>query len=395
MRKSTILLFVMACAVLMIVVGCQIIPTAEPTPVVSVTLELLGPAGSQSFSLADLKELPAVEGWGGIKSSTGEITLPAKFKGVSLGELASKAGGLSEDVGLRIVADDGYAMTFSYDQVMNGDFIAYDPATGDEITVDEPLQAILAYEKDGEPIGERHGPLRVAVVTSRNNQVVDGHWAIKWVNQVELKELGQDWTVHLEGNLVEDMDRGTLESCLAEGCHQSTWTDDHAQRWTGVPLWLLLGYVDDEEKHGDYAYQEELAQQGYMVEVTAADGYSVSFDSQRLNRNDKIIVAAQVNENPLDEEYFPLRLVGEELSKKEMVGQIAKIQLDFSGEAAADIVEPSPAPEPVAAEDSAASGGETALVIAGAVGKEKVWTLAEFKTLGLIEMTVEHPKKSE
>jgi hypothetical protein len=156
---------------------------------------------------------------------------------------------------------------------------------------------------------------------------------------------------------------------------------------------MLLGYVDDEEKHGDYAYQEDLAQQGYTVAVTAADGYSVSFDSQLLNRNDKIIVAAQMNENPLDDEFFPLRLVGGELSKKEMVGQIAQIQLDFSGGATTGAVkEPSPTPEPVAAEDSAASGGETALVIEGAVGKEKVWTLDEFKKLGLVEMIVEHPK---
>jgi hypothetical protein len=35
------------------------------------------------------------------------------------------------------------------------------------------------------------------------------------------------------------------------------------------------------------------------------------------------------------------------------------------------------------------------LVIEGGVGKEKIWTLDEFKKLGLVEMTVEHPKKGK
>jgi hypothetical protein len=394
MRKQLILACLVIGFGLVLIVGCQSAQlTAEPTEQPSAALELVGPDETRALTLAELKEFPPVEGWGGIKSSTGEITVPTQFKGVSLAELCLQVGELSQDMGVRVVAKDGYAMTFSNEQITQGDFIAYDPATGDEVSLDEPLKAVLAYEMDGKPIPDNYGPFRIAVLTAKNNQVVDGHWSVKWVDQIVLKSLGQNWTLQLEGNLVEAVDRGTFESCFAEGCHPSSWTDDHAQRWAGVPLWLLLGYVDDEEKHGDYAYQEDLAKQGYVVEVAAADGYSVTFDSQRLNRNDNILVAAQMNENPLDEEYFPLRLVGSELEKKEMVGQIAKIQLRFSESGTAESAEASPTPEPAEAEVSEVPSGDAALVVTGAVAQEKTWSLTEFKALGIVEITAEHPKK--
>ena len=37
------------------------------------------------------------------------------------------------EMGVAVTAEDGYSMTFSYDQVINGNFIAYDPATGNEL----------------------------------------------------------------------------------------------------------------------------------------------------------------------------------------------------------------------------------------------------------------------
>ncbi len=72
-------------------------PTAIPEPTEEVSqepiLELIGPDSTISFSMADLKALPATEGMAGIKSSTGKITLPNKFKGVALQDLADLVGG--------------------------------------------------------------------------------------------------------------------------------------------------------------------------------------------------------------------------------------------------------------------------------------------------------------
>jgi DMSO/TMAO reductase YedYZ molybdopterin-dependent catalytic subunit len=191
-------------------------PTAEPEPTAPVVLELVGPTETKSLTMDDLKGLPTVEGWGGGKSSTGRITPPELHKGVTLQELCAQVGGLEPGQGASVVAKDGYAMTYSYDQIVNGEFITYDPGTGDEMAIEDPLQVIVACERSGQPIPEdSDGPLRLAILSPQNNQVVDGHWTVKWVTQVAIKDMAEDWTLQLEGALAEEMDRATLSLLTA------------------------------------------------------------------------------------------------------------------------------------------------------------------------------------
>jgi DMSO/TMAO reductase YedYZ molybdopterin-dependent catalytic subunit len=137
----------------------------------------------------------------------------------------------------------------------------------------------------------------------------------------------EEWNLQAEGAISETIDRASVESCGAPQCHGTSWTDDKAQEWVGVPLWLLVGAVDDEIAHEGPAFNDALADGGYSVDVIAADGYTVTFDAARVKRNDNILVAFKVNNNPLDEKYFPLRLVGSDLEKSEMAGQIATIKV--------------------------------------------------------------------
>ena len=135
----------------------------------------------------------------------------------------------------------------------------------------------------------------------------------------------------MEGALKVDVDRATFESGASPDCHMATWTDDKAQEWVGIPLWTLAGFVDDEVKHDGPAYNDALADAGYTIDVVAADGYTVSLDSTRVTRNDNIIVALTVNGTPLPDDYFPLRLVGSELQKNEMIGMINSIIVHVPG----------------------------------------------------------------
>ncbi len=380
-------------------------PTAAPSPTAAkapaaVVLKLEGLKDSKSLTLDDLKALPVTEGWAGIKSSTGKITLPAKFKGVAVDELFKLVGGLQADTGVNLAAKDGYAMTSSYDQISKGDFITYDPSTGDEIKLGDPLKTIIAYEEEGKPLPEdTEGPLRLVVVSAKNNQVVDGHWSVRWITQASLKSLAQDWKITLMGALSQDLDRGTFQSCAAPSCHGKTWTDDKAQVWSGVPLWMLIGAVDDTIKHGEGSYNEQLATQGYQIEVVAADGFKATFDSVRIKRNDKIIVAFQVNNNPLDEKDAPLKLVGADLTKKEMVGQIAKIHALVPMSSTTAIAPAATVTATVASKSAATStpapagSGTGGLTITGAVEKEQTLTLAMLKAMPAVQIQAEHPKK--
>jgi len=354
-------------------------PTEPPAP----ALEIVGLTATKSFTMAELMALPATEGYAGIKSSTGKITPPTRFKGVTLEELAAQVGGIDEASGLNVFAKDGYSITFSYDQGIKGNYIQYDPATGEELQKPVKLTTIIAYEQDGKPIDPNgDGPLRLAIVSEEPVQVVDGHWAVKWVTRIATKSLVEEWTLAMHGGIEDVIDRATFESCSAPQCHGVTWTDEKAQDWVGVPLYVLVGGVDDEIKHEGPAFNETLAAAGYMVDVIAKDGYTVTFDSARLARNMNIIVAYSVNGNPLDEKYFPLRLVGSDLQKNEMVGAIAEIKVG---------VEAVPTAQPV----GSAPIQPGSLIITGLVDQTLTLNESVLRALPLLKVTAEHPKKGK
>lgn len=354
--------------------------TADASPV----LEIAGPATTLSLTLEDLRSLPVSEGYAGIKSSTGKITPPVLVRGVALKDLAELAGGMDETTGFNVVAEDGYSITFSFDQIQNGTFIAYDPATGNELRNPVELTAILAYEANGKPFDSKEdGVLRLAIISPELNQVTDGHWSVKWVNKLEAKSLGAEWLLHAVGGIDKSIDRASIESCGAPQCHGTAWTDDKAQQWVGVPLWLLVGSVDDDVEHEGPAFNDALADAGYTIDVIASDGYTATFDAARVKRNDNIIAAYKVNENPLPDEYFPLRLVGTDLQKNEMVGMIAEITVNVEPVTAA-------AESTTAAVPPADVTGS--LVIVGAVGQSMGFMEADLRSLEVIKISAEHPK---
>ena len=366
------------------------VPTATAEPAVPV-LEIVGPATTLSLTMSDLLALPVTEGYAGIKSSTGKITPPVPFKGVALKDLAAAIGGMDAASGFSVVAEDGYAITFSYDQIQNGTFIAYDTATGAELKNPVELTAILAYEVDGQPLNPKEdGNLRLAIVSPELNQVTDGHWSVKWVNKIEVKNLGEEWALQAEGAITKSIDRASVESCGAPQCHAATWTDDKAQVWVGVPLWLFVGSVDDEIEHEGPAFNDALADAGYTVDVIAADGYTVTFDAARLKRNDNIIVAYLVNENPLPDDYYPLRLVGPDLPKNEMVGQIAQIQVGLEAISAAEATPTEPAStEPAAVTVTEA---DATLTITGSVNQTLFFNEAALRALEVVKINAPNAK---
>jgi DMSO/TMAO reductase YedYZ molybdopterin-dependent catalytic subunit len=158
--------------------------------------------------------------------------------------------------------------------------------------------------------------------------VVDGHWSVKWVNKVEVAPVGQTWTLDLSGAISSPVTRDSFQSCGSPSCHGTSWKDGNGQTWVGVPLWLLVGEVDDADSHTENAFNHALADAGYTVEVVGGDGYTVTLDSQAIKENNDILVAFQVNEGELPEKYYPLRLVGVGLENSQMVGQITGITVN-------------------------------------------------------------------
>ena len=292
-------------------------------------LTVVGPTSTIAFDMTQLKALPAVHGYAGIKTSVGTIYPPIAYTGVALSTLLDKVGGLSAGKSVTLLAKDGYGMTFSYAQVMHHEFTTYDPATGDEVPPDPKLTMLLAYEEKGKPLDPtEEGPLRlVMTVPSMPGQVVDGHWSVKWVDKVDVSQAAAPWSVALEGAVSATITRSSYVNCASPGCHGSEFTAADGQRYEGVPLWLAVGLVDDKLKHGKGAYDAALARKGYEIYVFSADGRSVVLDSRAISHQDSIILSSKVNGAELPAGEFPMRLVGPGLTARQQIGRIIKIVL--------------------------------------------------------------------
>jgi hypothetical protein len=277
----------------------------------------------------DFKAVGMASGYGGIKTTTGRISGPKQYAGVTLTDLINLVYTGDEPISVQVEAEDGYAISFSSTQLTKGNFITYDPSSGEQNKI-EGLKVILASEQDGQPLNkENDGTLRLQIISEKANQVTDGHWSVKFINKLVIKPLLQEWSVKLEGAITETMDRATFEAGSAEKCHQNIWTDNMANEWMGIPLWLLAGYVDDQNSHGSGAFNDALAKTGYTVEVVSKSGKSVSFTSQEMARNNKLLIVYLQNGNPLTDKDFPLRLVGDGVPTGSDIGQIEKIILHF------------------------------------------------------------------
>lgn len=131
----------------------------------------------------------------------------------------------------------------------------------------------------------------------------------------------------LTGAVTEVMSEDTFESGVE--CHGTDCevTDEmgNIHSYSGIPLWLLVGLVDDEIRHGEGAFDDELASEGYTVTVISGDRQSVTFDSKAIARDYGIILANAVDGQPLG----TLKLVGPKLEREEMIEDVAEIHLDL------------------------------------------------------------------
>ena len=49
------------------------------------------------------------------------------------------------------------------------------------------------------------------------------------------------------GVVTRVVDQSLFAEVIAPGCHGATWKDTEGQVLSGIPLWSLAGYVDDEK----------------------------------------------------------------------------------------------------------------------------------------------------
>jgi DMSO/TMAO reductase YedYZ molybdopterin-dependent catalytic subunit len=303
-------------------------------------LTLVGANGVEKILHAsDMAQFSPVSGRAGFKTSVGSIRGVGNYTGVSLITLCNLVGGIGKSDSVQITGSDGYSIVFSYNQTNGNDFVTYDAATGGEVSNEGSFTLILAYHQNGTNISPDHGgPLRL-VILEKEGLLTDGYYWVRWVAKIQvIQEV--DWTLVLRDvsrvnstrTFEYDVTRSYFEA--GETCtstrHSANWTDKNGNVWTGIPLWLLVGIVDNWEFNMSAGvFNDSLANSnGYEVMVISPGG-SRSFNSTYVARNNNIIIANKLNGAVLPEQYWPLRLVGSAVSSDDMVVQITRIELIF------------------------------------------------------------------
>ncbi|KAF1078714.1 NosD domain-containing protein [Methanogenium sp. MK-MG] len=268
-------------------------------------------------------------------------------KGTSVRDLCDLAGGASEGNEIKFIATDGYRTSLSYSPI-------YEPQI-------RQGEAILAWwtEEKGDTPAYSDGPRLFFMaddgifgnwdmhqcIEEQNWHYFEGMPAVAGISAAKvatieiLPEARTDWVLTLNGAISETIDRAAFEHGVvcANSKHKATWTDDD-NLWSGMPLWLLCGWVDDGNSHGPF--NDELAEAGYTVTVIdygpdnvagTDDDYSVELASADVAHNNNMIIANENNGKPLsesgDKPQWPLRLVGSDLTKGQMISSIDEIKL--------------------------------------------------------------------
>lgn len=281
---------------------------------------------TMDFTMDEVRAMTATTASGGFIKTTGAIVGPNEYTGVPVRDLVDMVNE-SAVFSVEVVATDGYAMTFSYVQVDDGEFDYYDSVTGEPLGTGN-FEMILAYEMDGVPFEDMD--FRIAIVDD-SAPITDGHFWAKMVRTIRVVEYVEEWEMTLNGVTSETIDRQTFEAVASCPEHQLSYTyvnDTGVEHtYTGVALWVLVSAVDGADgPDNEYLFNDLLAQAGYNVTVTCGeDGYTKSFSSIKVARNDTLIVANKLDGVPLPDDHFPLRLVGVGLKSSQMVYGIAYI----------------------------------------------------------------------
>jgi molybdate transport system substrate-binding protein len=157
--------------------------TATTTPATSTVLTVINGSNTQTYTLAQLKALQSVTGWGA-KNKGGTVSGTDTYVGVRLTTLIKSIGGMTSSDFVKITGSDGYSKTLSWTQVYQGTFNVYD-LSGNSVTAGTQPFVSLIYIMDGNDLDATTGPVETGIITM-NGQASDASLWIKQTIKVEI-----------------------------------------------------------------------------------------------------------------------------------------------------------------------------------------------------------------
>lgn len=291
--------------------------------------------------------------------------------GTAISDLCDLVGGMQEGDELRMTATDGYVVELMYENI-------YTPT-------EKQGTAILAWQtkKEGFVPEYTGGPALFFLADDHvfGNQDMKestdpGYWRSYWcsgtaypsaaglaIRNVEKMEIyprpEADWDLNLSGHLVSPISKKEFEQGVTcgtrAGGHVATYTDSDGHVWSGMPLYRIVGWVDDACQHDENlidnkAYNMTLAEMNaYIVILENADGDTVTLTSREIMKRSDYILANQADGHTLSPEgsTWPLALRGDAVTPDKEIAGITQITLDFGNRASrSGAPHATPAPSP-------------------------------------------------
>jgi hypothetical protein len=245
---------------------------------------LLDINGSEKkYTIKQLENMPIyIEDRGGFTNSYGNTT-EGIYGGVKLIPLISEFMELTTESSIKIIAMDGYEMTY-----------------GGEMLLDQKDgEWILAFKENGEYMPEDPGYIRLVKVGPGVPNIT-GHISARMIKKIRSEgEPFRNFELKIiEKDINEVFDRQTLQSGVITNKNRVVYFDRKSSLdipYMGISIWRLL---------------ERL--KGYSsVKIEASDGFSVTLDNSELEGNDGVILAMYTGSDDLllEEKEWPLRLV--------------------------------------------------------------------------------------
>jgi molybdate transport system substrate-binding protein len=137
-----------------------------------------------TYTLAQLKALQSTSGSGTTKNTTGVITGPDVYAGVSLINLIKSTGGMANTAIVRVTTSDAKSSLFSWAQIYQGTLNIYDRNGNPAKAVVQPFFSIV-YSINGNALDATTGPVELGIITAID-QVSDSSMWIKQTVKVEV-----------------------------------------------------------------------------------------------------------------------------------------------------------------------------------------------------------------
>ena len=265
---------------------------ADPSPPEGVLLTLGKGETTLEYTVSDLEALDVVTAPGTFTNSAG-VDYTATYTGVPLMTLV---GNVPVDATVRVTASDGYSMNYAVEMLA-------DRSEGDWI---------LAFQENGGYMPLDPGYLRIVQVGEENPHFTSSLSA-RMVKKIEVLGTYEPYSLRVAGAIERIFSREELEAGVGCPCHTSTvsvTSKGETHTYTGLPLWRLIAYVDDDIypaaelgiHYNDEDLNDTLATTGYEVTLVASDGYTQTATSDLIARDDRFVVAFKADGVFLDPE---------------------------------------------------------------------------------------------